>query len=144
MSPSDPRSRIVLHMNWKAQALPIWINGLPTKKAASNSQPESYATMPMPSTEQIVSISPYAQIQRGTYVTPTFIIHGTSDDLIPWQQSQRVHEALRNKGVKTGLAIVDDAPHLFDMYKDKDGRGWSAVQEGYEFLFDTVRQLGQS
>ena len=31
---TDPRCRIVLHINWKAQTLPVIINGLPNRTGA--------------------------------------------------------------------------------------------------------------
>lgn len=107
MAPSDPRSRIVLHMNWKGQALPVLLNGLPPKSRAPSSSPAStFYNMPQPTAEQIVSISPFAQIVRDAYRTPTFLIHGTDDDLIPYQQTQRVHDALVQRGVPAGAGLA--------------------------------------
>jgi acetyl esterase/lipase len=131
---SDPRSRLVLHFNWKGQMLPILMNGLPHKSRVSTSDAKKYYSMDQPSREKIVSISPFAQINRGTYQTPTYLVHGTADDLIPWQQTQRVHDALVKQGVPAGLSVVDNAVHLFDLYRDKTGQQWEVVKEGYEFL----------
>ena len=141
MSLSDPRSRIVLHMNWKGQALPILFNGLPSKATitASNQNASQYLNLPQPSNDEIVSISPYAQIRRGNYKTPTFLIHGTKDDLIPWQQMQRTYEGLREIGVPAGLEIVEGAVHLFDLYRDPTGKMWETVLRGYEFLFSHMQ-----
>ncbi|TGO11946.1 hypothetical protein BTUL_0098g00320 [Botrytis tulipae] len=52
----DPRTRFILHMNWRAQALPILINGLPslsTSHTTSSSSPSttSYDNLPMPLTQ---------------------------------------------------------------------------------------------
>ena len=100
MAPDDPRSRIILHMNWKGQSLPILLRGLPTPDTVSYSEAEKLISQPQPSTEEIQRVSPYAQIKRGVYRTPTFIIHGTEDDLIPWEQSVRTIDALKAKGVR--------------------------------------------
>lgn len=135
MSLSDPRSRIVLHMNWTGQALPVLLNGLPSKNAIGNKDPKQWLKLPQPAKEKVVAISPYAQIVRGNYNTPTYLIHGTEDDLIPWQQMQGTYDALVAKGVPAGLDIVEDAIHLFDLYRDRDGRHWQTVLKGYEFLF---------
>ena len=136
MSLSDPRSRIVLHMNWTGQALPVLINGLPSKNTISpDTNPKQWLNLPQPPNQKDVAISPYAQIVRGNYKTPTYLIHGTKDDLIPWQQMQRTYDALVGAGVPAGLEIVDDAVHLFDLYRDRDGRYWQTVLKGYEFLF---------
>ncbi|KAF2258973.1 ketoacyl-synt-domain-containing protein [Lojkania enalia] len=140
MAPSDPRSRIVLHMNWRAQMVPIIANGLPSKYQAAlrGMSSTDFAKLERPSTEQVVAISPYAQIKKGNYKVPTYLIHGTKDDLIPWEQPKTVLEALREAGVDSGLSILDGAEHLFDLYRSK-GREWDVVLEGYEFLFSQLR-----
>lgn len=137
MSLSDPRSRLVLHMNWKGQALPTLLGGLPTKKAAPADF--DWRNRPQPDPAQVAAISPYAQIVAGTYKTPTFMIHGTSDDLVPWEHTQRVKDALDDKGVPAGVAIVEDAIHLFDLFPSQDGKHWEAVLKGYDFL---CKQIG--
>ncbi|KAF2173930.1 hypothetical protein M409DRAFT_16198 [Zasmidium cellare ATCC 36951] len=130
----DPRSRIVLHMNCKGQALPILLGGLPPKSKADKAVGE-YLDLPQPDVEKLVSISPWSQIMRGNYTTPTYLIHSTTDDLVPLEQMEATHEALRSKGIPTGLSVVEDVPHLFDLYRDKpDKRCWKAVVEGYRFL----------
>jgi acetyl esterase/lipase len=137
MSLDDPRSRIILHMNWEGKSLPVLINGLrrtgsPALKGVTNP--------PTPSVEQIRDISPLAQIRAGRYKTPTFLIHGTRDDLVPWQASQRTHEALLEQGVPTGLAILEDALHLFDIYpgSKRNPDSVRAVKEGFDFLSASI------
>ena len=139
MSLSDPRSRIVLHMNWHGQTLPVLLRGLPSLKTkAAGAKTEGWKFMDQPSREEIISISPLAQILRGSYRTPTFLVHGTNDDLIPWQQSQRTYAALTGKGIRAGINVLEGAVHLFDLHRDPDGKGWRAVQEGYDFLFSCL------
>lgn len=126
-------------MNWKGQALPIFVAGLPSKSQVVEGDAKKWQFLPQPASEKVVALSPYAQVVRGSYRTPTFIIHGSLDDLIPWQQSRRIHYALADVGVRTGLAIVRGRKHLFDIYRDDvDGAGWQAVRAGYEFLFDVL------
>ena len=140
MGLSDSRWRIILHMNWKAQMIPILINGLPSKaklvSAASTTNHGSYKSLPMPNKEQIASINPYAQIQMGNYKTPTFIMHGTDDDLVPCKQSRMTIEALREKGVQCGIGVAEGARHLFDTFASEDPRdtGVEVVRKGYAFL----------
>ncbi|GAB1316607.1 S-adenosyl-L-methionine-dependent N-methyltransferase [Madurella fahalii] len=136
MSTTDPRSRIVLHMNWKGQALPTLLGGLPSKKAAPAGF--DWKNRPQPDPAQIAAVSPYAQIVAGTYKTPTFMIHGTADDLIPWQHTQKVKDALDANGVPAGVAIVEEAVHLFDLFPNQDARYWEAVLKGYDFLFKQI------
>ncbi|EAW12177.1 putative polyketide synthase [Aspergillus clavatus NRRL 1] len=131
---TDPRCRIVLHINWKAQALPIIIGGLPSKKKSTGLNVQDWQALPQPSLDEIARVSPRAQILRGNYSTPTFLIHGTNDDLIPWQQSQGTYEALLNAGVSAGLALIDGAPHICDLSSNPESEGWKAALKGYEFL----------
>ncbi|KAL9094912.1 MAG: hypothetical protein Q9165_002862 [Trypethelium subeluteriae] len=135
---SDPRSRLVLHMNCKGQALPILIEGLPPKSRISEKEADSYLQLEQPPLDKIIEISPRSQIERGNYHTPTYLIHSTTDDLVPLEQMRGTYEALEEKGVECGLSVVDDVPHLFDIYRDPDGRCWKAILKGYEFLYSHV------
>lgn len=130
---TDPRCRIVLHINWAAQTLPVIINGLPSRRKADQSV--DWNAAPQPSLERIRAVSPRANIAAGTYSdVPTFLIHGTADDLIPWEQSQGTHQALVKRGVPTGLALIDGAPHICDLSSDPDSEGWKAAVRGYDFI----------
>lgn len=139
MSLTDRRWRFILHMNWKTQTLPVLLNGLPSKKKLGGANAKAFENLEMPSDEQIASISPYAQIVRGNYRTPTFLIHGSVDDMIPWQQSQKAYDALTRKGVPAGFYLLGGAEHLFDTFgTDHLGGGWDAITAGFEFLFAHV------
>ena len=140
MSLQDPRWRIVIHYNWKAQLVPVLVRGLPTKTQSTTdpnlSQTDNWEALPMPSTGEIQAASPYAQVVRGRYRTPTFIVHGDQDDLIPWQQSQQTIAALNAQGVENGIAVPRDAGQAFDLWTEEDprGTGWAAVEQGYDFI----------
>ncbi|KAI0531600.1 hypothetical protein GGR58DRAFT_508326 [Xylaria digitata] len=138
MALEDPRSRIVCHMNWEGKTLPVLINGL--RRNAGPVNEKRVSSPPTPSQEQIRAISPLAHIRAGRYAVPTFLIHGTRDDHVPWQQSQRTHEALVAQGVPTGLVILEDALHLFDLYpgSKRNSDSVRAVTQGYEFLSSHV------
>lgn len=139
MAPEDARSRIVLHMNWAGQALPVLLRGLPA--AADVAASKRFNCLEWPPAEDVVAVSPYAQIVRGRYASPTWLTFGTGDDLIPWTQAERTVDALRDAGLEAGLTLVPGAPHLFDLYRDRDGKNWKAVLEGYSFL---LRQIGKT
>lgn len=137
MAPSDPRSRIALHMNWKGRTLRILLNQLSRRQALSDSVGvDPTDDLPDPTLEQIQSVSPLAQIECGAYRVPTFIIHGTKDDLIPWHQAARTYEALRQKNVTAEIRILEGTEHLFDLYQsyESDENAMQAVKDGYEFL----------
>lgn len=127
-------------MNWKGQTLPVLLGGLPSKNDIGNdpASAKKWHSLTQPSESDIMSISPYAQIVRQAYRTPTFLIHGTKDDLIPWEQTKQTHDALIEHGVRSGCIILDDAVHLFDLYADPTGKGWEAIEEGYRFLLSCL------
>jgi acyl transferase domain-containing protein/acetyl esterase/lipase/acyl carrier protein/ubiquinone/menaquinone biosynthesis C-methylase UbiE len=134
---TDPRCRIVLHINWKAQTLPVIINGLPSraKADAETTAGTDWNAAPQPTVERIRAVSPRAHISRGSYASvPTFLIHGTADDLIPWHQSRGTYDALVARGVPAGLALIEGAPHICDLSSDPESEGWKAALRGYEFL----------
>ncbi|KAL7940701.1 hypothetical protein V8C42DRAFT_361770 [Trichoderma barbatum] len=135
MALDDPRSRIILHMNWEGKTLPVLLNGL-----RRTGEGKGVCSPASPSAEQIRAVSPLAQIRAGRYRTPTFLIHGTRDDLVPWQASRRTYEALYEEGVPAGLAILEDALHLFDIYpgSKRNADSVKAVRDGYDFLREHV------
>ena len=126
-------------MNWTGQALPVLLNGLPPKYSPSSPQYQQYTSLPLPPPGEIVEISPYAQVLNGTYKTPTYFIHGTKDDLIPYQQAQRMYDALRERGVKVGISVLEGVEHLFDLGEGGvEGEKSKAVRAGYEFLGEVL------
>ncbi|KZL87534.1 polyketide synthase [Colletotrichum incanum] len=133
---TDSRSRIILHMNWKAQTLPIIIEGLPSKRRAASERPdvEDWNVLPQPLVEEIRRCSPLAQVRSGNYATPTFMVHGTADDLIPWQQSLRTVEEMKTHGIDARLVLVPEGPHICDASHDAESAGWQAVLEAYQWL----------
>ncbi|KAG2419498.1 hypothetical protein HFD88_004294 [Aspergillus terreus] len=143
MAPQDPRSQLVLHMNWRGQTLPVLFRGLPAKSTVSGNGPaqdtSKYHDMPMPAREEIIKTSPLAQVVRGNYKSPTHIVFGTADDLIPWQQARHTVDAMRQAGVDAELTLLPGEPHLFDLFRDPDGKRWEAIQPAYQFLFDRCR-----
>ncbi|KAK1579385.1 beta-ketoacyl synthase domain-containing protein [Colletotrichum navitas] len=134
---TDPRARIVLHMNWKAQTLPVVIGGLPSKSSAASKRPGvNWNALPQPPVDEIQCCSPLAQVRKGNYVTPTFLVHGEADDLIPWQQSLRTIQEIKQRGVDGQLVLVPGAPHICDTSRDPAAPGWQAVLEAYRWLRD--------
>jgi acetyl esterase/lipase len=68
-----------------------------------------------------------------TYVTkdaaPFLIIHGTTDTLVPPDQSQRLFDALKTAGVETSLVLMYKLPHGF--LKPADPREIGALAEAF-------------
>ncbi|KAH6856210.1 polyketide synthase [Chaetomium sp. MPI-CAGE-AT-0009] len=143
MSRRDARSRIALHMNWRAQTVPVLVHGLRREDGGigAGKGKGTPPMLPRPGSEQVAAISPLAQVRLGNYRTPTFLVHPVDDDLIPWQQAQRTVEELRGRGVPAEVRIVDGAVHLFDLYPryDRHAGAVAAILDGYEFLASLVR-----
>lgn len=138
-SGNNPRTTIILHGNWKGQLLPIWLDGLPSKEQVPPSVSASdYEALARPTHERIVAISPHAQVIKGTYRTPTFLVHGTDDDLVPVQQAKDMSESLAARGVESGIAIIGGASHLLDLDEDSDGNIAAEVEKGFAFLSRAV------
>nr|A0A0B5KU17.1 RecName: Full=Non-reducing polyketide synthase mapC'; AltName: Full=Mycophenolic acid biosynthesis cluster protein C' [Penicillium brevicompactum]AJG44381.1 MpaC' [Penicillium brevicompactum] len=133
MSTRDPRSRIALHMNWTGQTLPVLLKACTIKGNTEKCSPDDLSR---PTEEDIQAVSPNYQIRVGRYNTPTFLIHGTSDDLVPCAQTESTHGALTASGVEAELRVVQEAAHLFDLYPASHAgqEAKAAVAEGYEFL----------
>lgn len=127
-------------MNWKAQTLPVILSGLPHGTGAVNSDEIAtfWTALPQPSIAEIQRCSVLAQVKRGDYTTPTFLVHGTADELIPWQQSHRTWRELVDRGIEAGLALVEGAPHICDTSHDPESADWKAVVQGYDFLAQAV------
>lgn len=131
----DPRFRILLHINWKAQTLPVTLNRLPSKKkSAAQQDGKDWSKLPQPSIETIRAASPRAHIREGTYNVPTFFVHGTADDIIPWQQSQSTYESMLEAGLKCELVLLKGAPHICDLSSSPNSDGWKATLKAYDFL----------
>ena len=131
MAPNDPRSLISLHMNWKGQTLQFlltkWKHG---KESIKCKEPVR------PTENEVKAASPLAQIRNGHYQSPTFLIHGTQDDLIPYEQSIRTYRELVAKGITAEIRVLENELHLFDIYPEysRNLKALKTVEDGYNFL----------
>ena len=140
MSPTDARSRIALHMNWTGQTLPVLLHGANYWKKRKGGVADGVA-LSYPTIEEVQAVSPLAQIRSGCYKSPTFLIHGTLDDLIPVSQAQQTHDELIIQGIEAELHVVEKGLHLFDIYPgyEENSEAFQAVLAGYQFLRNHVR-----
>jgi acetyl esterase/lipase len=120
----------------------------PSKNKLTSSDTQKWYNLPQPAQEKILTVSPLAQIVRGNYCTPTFVIHGTNDDLIvliPWQQSQRTYDTLTERGIIAGLELVQGAPHICDLssnLKRKVGRPlWRDMSSLVSFVLQWFEEI---
>jgi acetyl esterase/lipase len=140
LSPSDARSRIILHMNWTDQFVPILLTGLPSRSKTAEFVSTYWKTLPRPKATEVRSISPLAQIKAGKYQVPTFLIHTDADDLIPIEQAERTYRALKEQDISgCEFIILKGVPHLFDLYKKfEQGETGQAISRAYEWLGEKV------
>lgn len=132
MRPGDPRSELVISLFKDGHGLPLLLNGI----RPSNSKP----WFTPPAAHLIATISPLSHLRHGTYTTPTFLIHGTEDEIVPYQSAVTFSEVMREMRVRGGLGEVKGARHEHDLAVREGGKGWwEAVGIGYDFLF---RELG--
>jgi acetyl esterase/lipase len=125
IKPGDPRSELVLSLLKEGNGLPLLLNGI--------SNPEDYKRLPDP--RLVKAISPMAQIQDGRYKTPTYIVHGTMDEVVPYDSAVKFVEALRHHGVDCGFLTVEGVKHIHDLDLKPGTVSWEAqVAPAYEFL----------
>ncbi|OJJ46787.1 hypothetical protein ASPZODRAFT_117623 [Penicilliopsis zonata CBS 506.65] len=130
MDPSHARSRILIHMIRQGQTLPVLYRGL-----GKGEEDDSHHSMSQPSAEQGQLFNPYAYMVNGGYRTPTYFVHGQADCFVPWQQAQKGYDVLRKNQIPSGLSLVKDEGHLFDIdYHDPRGEKWAACEQAYLFL----------
>jgi acetyl esterase/lipase len=55
------------------------------------------------------SVSPINYVTKNS--APVFIVHGDADPTVPYQQSVKLHEKLKEAGVKTEFMTVPGGPH---------------------------------
>ena len=92
-----------------------------------------------PSKESIAAVSPLAQVQQGNYTTPTFIIHSTADEIVPYEESVAFVEALDKCGISCGLLTVKGAKHIHDLNTEPGSEAWeTGVGPGYRFLLKAL------
>ena len=129
--PGDPRSELVLSLFKEGHGLPLLLNSI--------RPPNGRSWSTKPPADLIAAISPLSHLRRGTYTTPTFLIHGTNDEIVPYHTAVTFSEAIREKGVRGGLGEVKGVRHIHDLELREGGKGWwEGVGVGYAFLLEEL------
>ena len=66
---------------------------------------------------------------------PFLLVHGTSDWLVPYDQSEQLHAALTAAGVDSRLVPVEGAEHIFTGCDDVD----AVVRLSVDYLQEALR-----
>jgi acetyl esterase/lipase len=105
-----------------------------TLQDASLSPPKAILSFYGPT--DLEPISPIAQVKNGRYHTPTYIVHGTDDEVVPYNSAVKFVQALRDHSVDCGFLTVDGAKHNYDVDLKPATVSWEAqIAPAYEFLF---------
>lgn len=126
--PNDPRSAFILRQFVEGNGVQDMLHGLHDDWENP------------PSEEKVTAADPMARVRNGEYATPTYLIHGDEDEIIPCRETMAFFDALQARGIESELLKVPGAKHLFDLQSKPGSREWEeGVGPGYEFL---LRKLG--
>lgn len=129
VKPGDPRSELVLALVKEKNGVALLLDGIPTDGD----------TLGVPEPERVAAISPLAQVQRGSYHTPTFVIIGDEDEIVPFHTSVEFVNALDKQGIKNGFIPVPGQRHIYDLALSPGMAKWDDwVAPGYKFLFEIL------
>lgn len=135
MRQGDPRSDLLLAISQQGIALPVLLNGLTGDRKLAD-----LLTPPSPAT--VASISPLARLRAGQYAVPTFIVHGTEDEVAPFAGAERFADEMRRQapGTRCELLALPGVRHLFDLGLEQGSPQWERlVEPGYRFLCEILR-----
>ena len=85
-----------------------WLSNLPNKEALA------------------LSVSPITYVRKG--LPPIFTVHGDKDQLVPYNQAVRLHDALTRVGVPNQLMTIPGGKHG-GFSKEEMGRIYTAIKE---------------
>ncbi|KXX79217.1 Conidial yellow pigment biosynthesis polyketide synthase [Madurella mycetomatis] len=143
LCPGDARSELVLSLFKDGIGLPLLIHGL-TRSAAgvSGSGSRINTLLTPPARELVASISPLSRLRAGEYTVPTYIIHGTADEVVPVEAAERFVSEARARGVRCGFLAVPGGRHVHDVGVEEGSREWEeGVEGGYRFLLDVLKEV---
>lgn len=131
----DPRSDLLLAISQQSIALPVLLNGLTGDRKLAD-------LLTSPSPAMVAAISPLARVRAGQYAVPTFIVHGTEDEVAPFAGAERFAKEMHKQApsVRCELLALPGARHLFDLGLEEGSRQWERlVAPGYIFLCEVLK-----
>lgn len=77
-----------------------------------------------------------AQLRSGKYTTPTFLIHGERDEVVPFHTAVKFADALNEYKLRGELLAVKGVKRIHDLSLRPGMDRWDKeVVTGYDFLF---------
>jgi len=74
---------------------------------------------------------------------PTFIIHGSEDEVAPFPAAERFAAEMRGRGLRCEFLSLQGRRHLFDLGLEEGTQMWEdMVSPGYRFLLNCVSISG--
>lgn len=117
----------------------LLLQGLPSADAGETFEAQLRRHPP---SKLVASVSPLARLRAGEYNCPTFVIHGTADEIAPFSGAKKFVEELEKRKVPHGFLALPDVKHIHDVGVEVGSRTWNEqIAPGYRFLFDTVRDV---
>jgi acyl transferase domain-containing protein/acetyl esterase/lipase/acyl carrier protein len=117
----NPRSELLLTLSQQGIALPVLLNGLDSSRSLD---------LTPPSPAHIASISPLARLRAGQYAVPTFIIHGSEDEVAPFPAAERFVAEMRGRGLRCEFLSLQGRRHLFALVTRLTLRGSTGTCTG--------------
>lgn len=77
----------------------------------------------------------FSPVFYAAHLPPTFIVHTTNDEVIPYQQAEAMAEALAEAGIPHELLLYTDTTHYLDAYNPTPG-----TELVYERVLDYVNK----
>jgi acetyl esterase/lipase len=131
IQPGDPRSELVLALVKEKNGMSLLFKGIP-----SNSDQLQRADANL-----AAAFSPLVQVRKGIYHTPTYLIIGDEDEIVPFPTAVEFAQALTENSVKGGLLCVKGAKHIYDLGLTPGSEGWEkGVGPGYDFLLGELER----
>ncbi|KAH8203888.1 hypothetical protein TruAng_001952 [Truncatella angustata] len=132
MHAGDPRSELVLSLFREGNGLSLLLN-------EDRTSDQWYRNPAEPG--RIAAVSPMAHMRSGDYKTPTYLIHGTQDEIAPFRSALDFFHALRETNVECGFLALSGVGHIHDLGLKPGTAEWDAqVGPGYEFLLRMLRR----
>ncbi|KAI1332612.1 BcPKS16, polyketide synthase [Xylariaceae sp. FL0255] len=135
MGSNDPRNALVRSLFQQGHGLSLLLNDL----RASNDDYAKFLQSP-PDPSRIAAISPLARLKSGSYDTPTYIVHGTQDERVPFATAVEFVRTSREEGIDCGFLAVPGVRHLHDLSLVSGTSEWEAqVAPAYRFVLESLR-----
>ena len=123
-------------MKIKVAAIVNWFGISDVNDLIQGPNLKNYAMMWMGSQTDAAAIakrvSPLTYVRPG--LPPIFSVHGDKDDVVPYEQSVRLHKALTAAGVPNQLVTVHGGGH--GQFTD------AQLEDAYSKLYDFLKQHG--